>query len=213
MGSIRAGQISWAIPRGWSVSRCPWRRWVGPWWTCPPACCPRGRGPRPVVGRARDLRARRRPRVRTGAGSRDPLVLDADGPLPVNRATPGGAALTLCQGRPTPRVAILPMGTARQALTGHTVPALPSPSPWRAATASLRPLRLLVPLLHLPCLLIRGSQRRILLLSAWRTRGGSLCACPPCSRSSVTFSGSKKGRPQRRLPRIGGVSGISRRLS
>jgi hypothetical protein len=27
-GSIRAWQISWAIPRGWSVSRCPRHRWV-----------------------------------------------------------------------------------------------------------------------------------------------------------------------------------------
>src|SRR5438445_7082696 len=32
------------------------------------------------------------------------------------------------------------------------------------------------------------------LFSAWRTRGGSLCACPPSSRNSVTFSDRKSTR-------------------
>jgi len=183
-----------------------------PCWTCPPACCPRRRGPRPVVGRTRGRCTRRR-RTQTGGGSREPRVLGGDGPLHVNRAIPVEAALTLCQAPPTPQTATRARGTARLALTGSTSPTLAVPSPCVVAVASLRPLRPAVPLLRLPCPLIPGSPRRILLLSAWRTRGGSLCACPPCSRSSVTFSGSKKGRPQQRSPRINGVSGISRRLS
>src|SRR5215467_1454420 len=40
--------------------------------------------------------------------------------------------------------------------------------------------------------LIHGSPGPILLRSAWRTRGGSLCACPPCSRSFVTSPGRKR---------------------
>src|SRR6266850_6462856 len=53
--------------------------------------------------------------------------------------------------------------------------------------------------------LTAGSLLPILPPSAWRTRGGSLCACPPCSRSSATFSGSKRRRPPAPSRPIGGV--------
>jgi hypothetical protein len=120
-GSIRAGPIAWVISGGWSVSRCPRDRWVMPCWTCPPACCPRGLGPRRVVGRLRD-RCTRRHRTQTGGGSREPRVLGADGPRHVNRAIPVEAALTLCQARLTPEAATRARGTVRPALTRSTAP-------------------------------------------------------------------------------------------
>ena len=57
-------------------------------------------------------------------------------------------------------------GDGRQARSDQTAAVLGSRSPCRAAAASLRPLRLSVPLLRLPSPLIRGSRRPILLLSA-----------------------------------------------
>src|SRR5215467_4986648 len=121
--------------------------------------------------------------------------------------------LTLCQALPAPRLA-----------TSSVIAALRS-FPIQAASSSLpishprdhapfcAPLPRPVSPYHPGLRLIHGSPGRILLRSAWRTRGGSLCACSPCSRSFVTFSGSKKERPQRRLQPINGVSDIFWRLS
>jgi len=98
--------------------------------------------------------------------------------------------LTLCQSFATPRTSA--------PITKAPVNRFPS----QIASSSRMSLLRLV---HLPYLLMHGSPGPILPLSAWRTRGGNLCACPPCSKNFATFSGSKKERLQRRLPLIGGV--------
>src|SRR5262249_53577561 len=108
--------------------------------------------------------------------------------------------LTLCQSFATLR-ASAPIATAPLSRFSSQI----------ASSSRMSLLRLGRP--YLPSRLIHGSPGPILLLSAWRTRGGNLCACPACSMSFPTFSGSRKERPQRRLPPIGGVLETFWRLS
>jgi hypothetical protein len=118
----------------------------------PPAPTARRKDSRPLHPTAPPRADRRRQFQRTsgaGRGRRTQVV-----PAARVRAT-----LTLCQVRPTPWAATRAMGTARQALTGQTVPALASPSPCDcvAVAAPLWALRLSVPLLSLPYPLIRAE--------------------------------------------------------
>src|SRR5215468_11515133 len=103
--------------------------------------------------------------------------------------------LTLCQALPAPRLATPRVIAALRSFPIQAASSsLPISHP-RDHAPSCAPLSHPISPVHPRPRLIHGSPGRILLRSAWRTRGGSLCACPPCSRSFVTSPGRKRSDP------------------
>src|SRR5215813_9358930 len=185
-----------------------------PCWTRLLACSLGGGQPGRFAADYPQLHGWRRCPMRDAAGARDSRVspnTSAWYPIPPPR--PLRSRLTLCQVLAAPRLATPSVRAALYSLPSQAATSRP-PIPHRRGHAQFcAPLPRPISPVHLDSRLIHGSPGAIPLRSAWRTRGGSLCACPPCSRNFVTFSGSKKERPQRRLLPIDGVAGISWRLS